>query len=64
MQSIGSCMAKILFLEPCSVYRKKEKKKVILTPLVWTTWGAGEVSCIERCPHFRGACILESIFGT
>ena len=23
-------------------------------PLLWTPWGPGEVSCIERCPHFRG----------
>ena len=23
------------------------------TPLLWTPWGPGEVSCIERCPHFR-----------
>ena len=22
-------------------------------PLLWTPWGPGEVSCIERCPHFR-----------
>ena len=24
------------------------------TPLLWTHWGAGEVSCIERCPRFWG----------
>ena len=23
------------------------------TPLLWTPWGPGEVSCIERCPRFR-----------
>ena len=23
------------------------------TPLLRTPWGSGEVSCIERCPHFR-----------
>ena len=22
-------------------------------PLLWTPWGHGEVSCLERCPHFR-----------
>ena len=29
------------------------------TPLLWTPWGPGEVSCIERCPHFRGRFILR-----
>ena len=24
------------------------------TPLLWTPWGPSKVSCIERCPHFRG----------
>ena len=28
------------------------------TPLLWTPWGPGEVSCIERCPHFRGKFTL------
>ena len=23
-------------------------------PLLWTPWGPGKVSCIERCPLFRG----------
>ena len=23
-------------------------------PLLWTPWGPGKVSCVERCPHFRG----------
>ena len=27
------------------------------TPLLWTPWGPGEVSCIERCPHFQGKFI-------
>ena len=27
------------------------------TPLLWTHWGPGKVSCIERCPHFRGKFI-------
>ena len=27
------------------------------TPLMWTPWGPGEVSCIEKCPHFRGKFI-------
>ena len=27
------------------------------TPLLWTPWGPGEVSCIEGCPHFRGKFI-------
>ena len=29
------------------------------TPLLWTPWGPGEVSCIEKCPHFRGNNILR-----
>ena len=24
------------------------------TPLLWTPWGPGEVSYIEKCPHSRG----------
>ena len=24
------------------------------TSLLWTPWGPSKVSCIERCPHFRG----------
>ena len=28
-------------------------------PLTWTPWGPGEVSCIEKCPHFRGEFILK-----
>ena len=31
------------------------------TPLLWTLWGLCEVSCVERCLHFRGK---KSIFGT
>ena len=29
------------------------------TPLLWTPWGLGEVSCIERCPHFRDKFLLR-----
>ena len=29
------------------------------TPLLWTPWGPGEVSRIERCPHFWGKFILK-----
>ena len=29
------------------------------TPLMWTPWGPGEVSCIERCPLFRGKFTLR-----
>ena len=29
------------------------------TPLVWTPWGPGEMSSIERCPHFRVKCTLR-----
>ena len=29
------------------------KKNYSGTPLLWTPWGPGEVSCIERCTHFR-----------
>ena len=28
-------------------------------PLLRTPWGPGEVSCIERCPHFRGKFLLR-----
>ena len=35
------------------------------TSLMWTPWGPGEVSCIERCPHFRGKFMLRKhIWGT
>ena len=27
-------------------------------PLLWTLWGPGKVSYIERCPHFRGKFLL------
>ena len=30
------------------------------TPLLWTPRGPGEVSCIERCPHFRGKFPLRN----
>ena len=33
------------------------------TPLMWTPWGPGEVSCIERCPHFRGKFLLRKHIG-
>ena len=41
------------------------KKSSTVNPLyiLWTPRGPGEMSCIERCPHFRGEFIL-SIFGT
>ena len=29
------------------------------TPLLWTPWGPGKVSCVERCPHFSGKFILR-----
>ena len=29
------------------------------TPLLWTPWGPSKVSCIERCPHFRGKFLLR-----
>ena len=29
------------------------------TPLLWTPWGPSKLSCIERCPHFRGKFILR-----
>ena len=29
------------------------------SPLLWTPWGPGEVSCRERCPHFRGKFLLN-----
>ena len=27
-------------------------------PLLWTPWGPGEVSCIEKCTNFRGKFII------
>ena len=32
---------------------------------MWITWGPGKVSCIERCPHFRGKinCIQKACLG-
>ena len=29
------------------------------TSLLWTPWGPNKVSCIERCPHFRGKFLLR-----
>ena len=29
------------------------------TPLLWTPWGPSKVSCMERCPHFRGKFLLR-----
>ena len=29
------------------------------TSLLWTLWGPSKVSCIERCPHFKGKFILR-----
>ena len=29
------------------------------TSLLWTPWGHSKVSCIEKCPHFRGKFILR-----
>ena len=29
------------------------------TPLLWTPWGPGKVSYIERGPYFRGKCICR-----
>ena len=29
------------------------------TSLLWTPWGPSKVSCIERCPHFRGKFLLR-----
>ena len=28
---------------------------------MWTPWGPGDVSCIGRCPHFRGKFILRKL---
>ena len=28
-------------------------------PLMWAPWGPGDVSCIERCPHFRGKFLIR-----
>ena len=40
-------------------------------PLLWTPWGPGKVSCIERCPHLRGKFLfrkhiwdIASVFNT
>ena len=32
------------------------------TPLFWTLWGPGEVSCIERCHHFRCTCSIKEAY--
>ena len=55
MQTIGSCMAKILFLEPCSVYGKwkKEKKKNDLDSSSVDT----PVGGLVKCPVWRGVLI-------
>ena len=29
---------------------------------MWTPWGPGEVSCIERCPHFKGKCTFMKAY--
>ena len=29
------------------------------TSLLWTPWEHCKVSCIERCPHFRGKFLLR-----
>ena len=29
------------------------------TSLLWTPWGHSKVSCIEKCPHFRGKFLLR-----
>ena len=34
------------------------------TTLLWTLGGPGKVSCIERCPRFRGKLYEKSISGT
>ena len=31
------------------------------TPLLWTPWGPGEVSCIESCSHFRNPSIVDTL---
>ena len=31
------------------------------TPLLWTPWGSGEVSCIERYSHFRNPSIVDTL---
>ena len=28
---------------------------------MWTPWGPGEVSCIERCPHFGNPSIVDTL---
>ena len=32
-------------------------------PLIWTPWAPGKVSCIERCPYFRGKVTLRMRIG-
>ena len=31
------------------------------SPLLWTPWGPSNVSCIERCPHFRNPSIVDTL---
>ena len=28
---------------------------------MWTPWGSAEVSCIEKCPHFRNPSIVDTL---
>ena len=46
-------------LVKCSVWRG-----VLISGnlLLWTPWGPGEVSYIERCPHFRGNYTLKKAY--
>ena len=38
------------------------KKSSVEPPLMWTPLGPGEVSCIERCPHFRGKISIKNAY--
>ena len=38
-------------------FGKRTPREYSGTPLLWASWGPDEVSCRERCPHFRGKFI-------
>ena len=40
--------------------RKERKSIYSATSLLWTPWGPGEVSCMERCSRLRGTFIAYS----
>ena len=51
----------LLLLLVCAYKRCQSRDKEEVRDIQWnppTLWGPGEVSCVERCPHFRGRLLL------